>query len=122
MRLGLDPGKPVDVPSFHPVFRVQRDGSLRTEMVVELVQTTQVGSAGASFPFRAGATLILQHTRDRQGGGHATVRYAIAKPGAGPHGKRRLSAQTAFAERGDLFDSSGGNPLRIDFAMVHGGM
>ena len=47
-RLGFDPDpslapefKPY-APSFHPVFRIGRDGSLRTDMVIELVQTRRV--------------------------------------------------------------------------------
>jgi uncharacterized protein YukJ len=123
-RLGLDPDDidAVDVPSFHPVFRVQRDGSLRTEMVVEIVQTHRESRpGGGSLPFRSGATLILQHTRDSRGRGHASVRYAIAKPCKGDDGEKRRSAMTGFADRHNLFDPDDGNRLRIDFAMVHGG-
>src|SRR5262249_28064542 len=36
--IGFDPEVPVSVPSFHPIFRVNQDGSLRTDMVVEATQ------------------------------------------------------------------------------------
>ena len=52
--LGLDPDLPITVPSFHPVFRTKDNGRLRVEMVVEIIQSTQVqfsnsGSSGRIF-------------------------------------------------------------------------
>jgi len=72
-------------PSFHPVFRIDPDGSLRTDMVVELVQTRKVPfddnlpNAG-SFPYRAGVTLIISAPEVRPGKeGDPEVRFAIRK-------------------------------------------
>jgi len=85
-----DPSLPLELkpyaPSFHPVFRIARDGSLRTDMVVELVQTKRVPfdksmpNAG-SFPFRAGVTLIVSAPEINEKGqeGEPQVRYAISK-------------------------------------------
>lgn len=128
LRLGLDPSMPAHVPSFHPVSRTHRDGSLRTEMVVELVQTLPAhgafaGHAALGSPFRQGATLMFQHQRDAKGRGRAKVRYAIVKPGLSLRdGKGRLERQRAFTERMGLYAPPGGNPLKIDFALLHGGM
>ena len=66
---------PVDVPSFHPVFRINPDGSLRTDMVVE------AGASGAShfderrtrlgtFPLRGGATIIISKPTCRRAAGN----------------------------------------------------
>lgn len=114
-------GGNVAVPSFHPVYRTLRDGSIRVELVVELVQTRYL-EPGGRIPFRAGYTLILEHTRDRKGDGSARVRYAIGKPGSGSDGQARVERQTAFAERLGLLDSHEKNPFRINFALVHGGV
>jgi hypothetical protein len=84
-----DPTLPIELkpyaPSFHPVFRIAPDGSLRTDMVVELVQTKRVPfdksmpNAG-SFPFRAGVTLIVSGPEITKGKeGDPEVRYAISK-------------------------------------------
>src|SRR5262249_1540732 len=40
-RIGFDPGLPVNIPSFHPIVRVNQDGSMRTDMVVEATQSRQ---------------------------------------------------------------------------------
>ena len=60
-------GIQVEIPSFHPVFRINADGSLRTDMVVEIVQSRPANfdehAPGlGNFPFPGGATLII---RDR---------------------------------------------------------
>jgi hypothetical protein len=121
-KLGFDATAPVRVPSFHPVFRLQGDGSLRTDMVVEAVQTRQVPAGeGKTFPFRSGHTLILTHARDRQDRGRAYVRFVISKRGDGGEGERRLARQRAYAERMGLLETSAQNPFRIDFGLVHGG-
>lgn len=130
--LGLEPGRDVSVPSFHPVFRQQDDGTIRSDMVAEVVQTRSVpleapddGKARAShaptFPFRSGATLILTHARDPNDRGRTFVRYAICKPGSGPEGARRLERQRSYAERSGLAQAPGKNGLRVNFGLVHGG-
>jgi hypothetical protein len=122
-RLGFDGRSPVTVPSFHPVFRVGPDGSIVTEMVVEVVQTRfERAGRGVRIPFRSGYTLILAHSRDSGGEGHARVRFAIGKPGSGRRGKERLDRQVAHAESLGLLEAKSANDLRIDFALVHGGL
>lgn len=81
-----DPGKAaVEVPSFHPVFRIGPDGGLRIEMVVELVQTVRrpfdPESPGGTFPLRSGATLIISPGRLNDHGTRSEpkIRYVIGK-------------------------------------------
>jgi hypothetical protein len=122
-RLGLDPKLEVRVPSFHPVLRAQRDGTMRTDMVVEFVQTRRETANGREFPFRSGYTLILTHARDAKQDSAAFVRYAIGTPGGDhPKSKRRLERQKAFAEKMGLLQGDQTNPFRIDFSLIHGGM
>src|SRR5262249_11479353 len=81
--LGLDPKLRFEIPSFHPVVRVHRNGSVRTDMVVEVVQTKLAHFSSPynelkPAPFRAGATLIFS-THGTSGGhsGDAFVRYVV---------------------------------------------
>ncbi len=122
-------------PSFHPVFRIAADGSLRTDMVVELVQTRRVffdqsmPEAG-SFPFRAGVTLIVSapevtadpntHKRVR---GKAIVRYAIGKPmeaaeGAREESQRKHNLAIGLAN-GNTDDP---NHFQVNFGLLHQGL
>ncbi len=121
-KLGFAAKPDVVVPSFHPVSRAQQDGSVRTDMVVELVQTREepLGD-GRSFSFRSGYTLILTNARTTQDVGRAFVRYAIGKRGDGEEGSRRVDRQKAYADRMGLLDSGAKSPFRIDFGLVHGG-
>ncbi len=66
-RIGFDPQLRVSIPSFHPIFRINQDGSLRSDMVVEATQerpaafdpqTPELGT----FPMRGGATPITSKT------------------------------------------------------------
>ena len=129
--LGLDPSVPIVVPSFHPVFRINPDGSLRTDMVVEVVQTRQVNlhddaPALGAFPFRGGASLIIQKpTVDEvkaTGSTDATIRYVIAKNLHGAEGESRIRRQRRHAERLGLAEGLADetNRFRVNFALVHG--
>jgi hypothetical protein len=122
----------VRVPSFHPVLRQQQDGTIRTDMVVELVQTHYapleaedadhpLPPDAPSLPFRSGSTLIVTHARDAHDQGRAYVRYAITKPGKGPEGARRLERQRAYARSAGLAAAPGRNGSRVNFGLVHGG-
>jgi len=103
--LGLDPNLPLTVPSFHPVFRTQQNGRLRMEMVVEIIQSTQAQFSNAvpqagSFPFRAGATLIVEAPKPKS---HEqpeevppTVRFVIGREMTGPDAKQREEKQRSF--------------------------
>jgi len=120
-----DPNKaPILVPSFHPVFRINPDGSLRTDMVVEVVQTIQENFVkGAAqfgkFPLRGGAALIIRKPvageRDAKDN-KARLRYLITKHAT----EERADRQRRFIEH--LGVAGKENCFRIDFAMVHGGL
>jgi hypothetical protein len=113
------------VPSFHPVFRINPDGSLRTDMVVQAVQTIAAGFDDKTdeygmFPVRGGVSLIVTKPvvgEEAALTDEAEVRYAI---------KRRLSPdrtdrQRRFGERLGLAGVRDPNPFRLNFALVHGG-
>lgn len=114
-------------PSFHPVFRIAPDGSLRTDMVVELVQTRrvpfdeQMPEAG-SFPFRGGVTLIISapEIKNRQRG-KAEVRFAISKAVKDPSredSQRRHNLAMGLAN-GNTEDP---NHFQVDFGLLHQGL
>lgn len=133
--LGLDPTPGLEaaalpqVPSFHPTFRIAVDGSLRQEMVVEVVQTRRVPFDPAlpragSFPLRGGATLIVSAPEvvdSRAGKPH--VRYAIRKPLVGADGTRRSDAQRDFAISTGLAngDTDDARHFQVDFNLLHRG-
>jgi hypothetical protein len=131
--LGLEPGKLL-LPSFHPVFRINTDGSLRTDMIVEIVQTRQVpfhpdSPKLGTFPLRGGCTLIIQKpTADeiavqrKEDKGNATIRYAIGKHLGGPEGEQRTKRQRNFAQRLGLAEGNDPSRFQINFAMTHGGL
>jgi hypothetical protein len=54
-------GEDIEIPSFHPTFRIGPDGSLKIDMVVEAVQTrfAKLDDDNGSFPMRGGVTLIV---------------------------------------------------------------
>ena len=66
-------GQDIEVPSFHPTFRVGPDGGLRVDMVIEAVQTRMAkldedNDALGEFPVRGGVTLIVsQQPLDEDG-------------------------------------------------------
>lgn len=117
-------------PSFHTVFRIARDGSLRTDMVVELVQTRRVPfdeslpDAG-SFPFRGGVTLIVSAPEFDDYGrqGEAQVRFAIRKPLIGTEGKRREDRQREYQLAMGLAngDTDDPNHFQVNFGLLHQG-
>jgi len=103
--LGLDPHLPITVPSFHPVFRTKQNGRLRMEMVVEIIQSTQVEFSRAvpdagSFPFRAGVTLIVEapkpKSREQPTDVPPKVRFVIGREMTGPSAKQRAEKQRSF--------------------------
>jgi hypothetical protein len=130
-KLAFDPDLPLDVPSFHPVFRVSPDGSLRIDMVVETVQRRDAyfdesAPKLGTFPIRGGATLIISKPtveeirRDDKAG--ATVRYVIGKQLHGADGKTREGRQRRYCESIGLVAGDDPSRFQIDFAMVHGGL
>jgi hypothetical protein len=133
--LGLDPDPdlPQDnllqVPSFHPTFRIAPDGGLRLEMVVEVVQTRRVPfdarfPHAGSFPLRGGATLIISAPQLDYGKPAAPqVRFAIRKPLVGPEGDRRLAGQREYLIATGLAGGNTDDPkhFQADFNLLHGG-
>jgi hypothetical protein len=130
-KLGFDPRLPVDVPSFHPVFRVSPDGSLRTDMVVEMVQRRDAyfdkrEQSLGTFPMRGGATVIISKPTveelRRNANAGATIRYVIAKQLHGAEGRAREDRQRRYCEKIGLVEGADPGRFQIDFAMVHGGL
>ncbi|HLX08964.1 MAG TPA: peptidase M4 [Thermoanaerobaculia bacterium] len=126
--LGFDPTREVAVPSFHPVFRINSDGSLRTDMVVELMQRRDVNldrHGMGSFPLRGGATMIVSRpTVDQQQDptAGAPVRHVIGKHLHGTEGKLREERQQRYAQRLGLLAGNDPRRFQINFAMLHGGL
>lgn len=117
--LGFKPGVDIEVPSFHPMFRIAQDGTLKIEMVIELIQTPEPDLAsGDPLPLRGGVTLIVAkppvHEGERAG---ARVRYAIAKH-LTPQRAQRIRTAVAAS---DVAVREPDGHLAIDFALVHGG-
>jgi hypothetical protein len=81
--LGFDPLLKIEVPSFHPMFRIAQDGTLKIEMVVELIQThpdESVNTLAGSLPMRSGVTLIIAKPQTRERKRKSPfVRFAIGK-------------------------------------------
>lgn len=136
-RLGFnaDPSLPLEfkpyAPSFHPVFRLARDGSLRTDMVIELVQTQPVPfdenmPKAGSFPFRAGVTLIVSApTIDRFGQrGKAEVRFAIGKRMKGLEAEARKQNQRVHNLAMGLAEGNTEDPnhFQVNFGLLHQGL
>jgi hypothetical protein len=118
-RVGLARRTDYAIPSFHPMYRTDRNGSVRWDLVVEVVQKA---SKSSSYPVRGGTTLIVS-THGTRGSGNAGIkflRYAIRKPLFGPEGRRRADRQRAyFAEQG-LNPKADPHSLRVNFAFIHG--
>jgi hypothetical protein len=118
--LQLERGVDYTIPSFHPLFRVDRSGSIRWDLVAEVVQTRAHGKSRCLM--RGGTTLIIStHGTGAYGRKDAVfLRYAITKPLGGPPGEARAQRQAQFlAEQG--FAVADPRALRIDFRLVHGG-
>lgn len=127
-KLGFDLELAVSVPSFHPVFRINSDGSLRTDMVVEMVQMRDVpfhpdAPELGSFPLRGGATLIIQKPKADEPAavkGEASICYVIPRHLIGPEGTKRAARQRRVGEKLGLIEGNDPHRFMVDFAMVHG--
>jgi hypothetical protein len=116
--LGFADGVPINARSFHPMFRVGEDGMLRVDMVIELIQTTEVLVAPdypilGKFNLRSGVTLMVAN---QPVVGHEKppplIRYVIPK---------LASDERILRQRATIVGSNymtGDN--RIDFGLVHG--
>jgi hypothetical protein len=120
--LELDPRVPYSIASFHPTYRVNRDGSVKWDLVVEIVQTRD--ATPTTFPIRGGTTMIVSTQGTSGGDGrYATtfLRYGIAKPLSGSEGRRRASRQAEHFRRKGIKPGGKASDLRINFALVHQG-
>jgi hypothetical protein len=117
--LGFAAGEAIEVPSFHPMFRTDEDGTLKIDMIVEMVQSRVVPldtaePALGTFPIRGGVTLMI--AQQPQQHGHRAdpeVRFAIAKH-LSPD--RELRQRSAYASQGGL----GPGESKINFGLLHG--
>jgi hypothetical protein len=146
--LGFDPDLkvPVTIPSFHPVFRINQDGSLRTDMVVEAIQEQQAlvdpkNPNLGSFPLLGGATIIISKPalsdlvkREREkkraekkgepydkSVDYGVVQFIIAKRLSGESRAQRLARQRAHIARLGLAPGDNPDRFQIDFALTHEG-
>ena len=86
-KLGFDMsegGKDIEIPSFHPTFRICSDGGLHVDMVIEAVQTRYAAldednDALGTFPMRGGVTLLVtqQPLRDDGTRPDPEIRYVV---------------------------------------------
>ncbi|HYR33597.1 MAG TPA: hypothetical protein VEQ87_04835 [Burkholderiales bacterium] len=118
--LHLDPKVAYRIPSFHQVYRVAKNGSLRWELVVEVVQTLEASATGR-YPRRGGTTLMIStHGTGSDGEKDAVfLRYAVAKPLSGEEGERRAERQDAFLTELGIRPGCEIGALRVNFALVH---
>src|ERR1041385_7255366 len=128
--LGFEANLPIYVHSFHPVFRINPDGSLRTDMVVEAVQSKEIpfnekAPAFGTFSQRGGAALIISkpifvegdRNKDPKKIPQPEVTYVIAR-----HlNKERADQQRRFGEHlGIAGKSKDPKRFQVNFALVHG--
>jgi hypothetical protein len=119
--LDLDPAVEYRIPSFHPLYRTDSSGSVRWDLVVEVVQTAPAGPT--TYPMRGGTTMVIS-THGIGGGGRQEdmfLRYAIAKPLGGAAGEVRAQRQQAYLEELGIVPGGKASQLRVNFALVHGG-
>ncbi|APV51005.1 hypothetical protein BWI17_15710 [Betaproteobacteria bacterium GR16-43] len=117
--LQLDPKVEYRFPSFHPLYRIDRAGSIRWDLMVEVVQTKKGGKD--LYPKRGGTTMIVS-THGTSGWGHRDnvfLRYAIAKPLTGPKGAARSRQQDKFLQEQGIAPGTDPSSLRINFGLVH---
>ncbi|HEX3549013.1 MAG TPA: hypothetical protein VHT53_01475 [Candidatus Elarobacter sp.] len=127
--LGFERDASIDVPSFHPMFRTDENGSLKIDMVVELVHTkvgaVDTGALGyGALPMRAGVTLMIAQQPIHAGRrADPVVRFAIPKHLSADRVARQR-AMIASQGRPDVPHTvrRGGpdNAVNINFALLHG--
>jgi hypothetical protein len=125
-QLGFTGDAELEVPSFHPVYRTDASGELKIDMIVEVVQSTNVALVPDAPPpeagpgdmtVRSGVTLIIAKPPVFAGERDAPhVRYAIAKRLT----PERIDRQRAMATIEAVKPKKSGR-FAIDFALLHGG-
>jgi hypothetical protein len=118
-------------PSFHPVFRIAPDGSLRVDMVVELVQTKRAPfdknfPEAGSFPMRGGVTLIISAPEviRFKGLSDPVVRFAVGKQLTGEEGARREARQRQYYMAMGLVNgkTEDAKHFQVNFGLLHQGL
>jgi hypothetical protein len=126
--LGFRPGLPIQVPSFHPAFRLAPDGSLRVDMVVNMLQKYDapfdLGRPKlGTFPVRGGVTLLIAKPPLTDGVyPSAEVRYLIQKRVDCDYGGKREERQRRFSLSQGLHEGTGEDRFLINFNLLHGGI
>lgn len=122
--LNLDPKLPYSIPSFHPVYRADRSGNIRWDLIAEVVQTHQF--KGDPYPIRGGATLVISTHGTVGGHGDRSLylRYAISKPlrevKEGRKEDTRRGRQENFLKEQGIRPDTDLRDLRVDFGLIHG--
>ena len=105
-------------------FRINPDGGLRTDMVVEMVQRKDVefdsanGKLG-SFPMRGGVTLIVSkptvdENPNLKENARAAIRFVIPKQLHGSEGVLRAARQRTYAQHLGLLEGNDPGRFEID--------
>jgi hypothetical protein len=144
-KLGFDMsegGKDIEVPSFHPTFRIGSDGGLKIDMVIEAVQTRyapldEYSDALGTFPMRGGVTLLVAHQSLRDDGTRPDpeIRYVVHNH-LSPERERRQRMNYYATGRVPHFHGEGDghhhgkhaeheldeSHFQIDFGLIHAGI
>lgn len=126
-KLGFEQGTFISVPSFYPTLRSVSDGSVRIDMIVEMVQNHSIpydpnNPMMGTFPVRSGSTLIISKPRLTSGFyGPGQIRYLIRKRFHGPYGESKRRRTRDFFLREGLIEGKDPQRFRIDFNMLHAG-
>jgi hypothetical protein len=114
--LGLDPARPIQPFSFHPVYRIGPGGRLMVQFIVEFLQKQEErfdpsNLASAKFTHRGGSTVIFDH--------RGRVQYVIEKPLGNSERVAQQRAYLANNSAAAAFTSpTGSGP---SFAAIHRG-
>jgi hypothetical protein len=141
--LGFEPSadeNDIEVPSFHPTFRIGSDGELKIDMVVEAVQTRfatldEDNERLGRFPMRGGVTLIIaqQLLDDRGRRPDPEIRYVIHNH-LSPERERRQRMNYFASGMVPHFHGDDGHHhhahdaehdesrFQINFGLIHGGL
>jgi hypothetical protein len=126
--LGFQLDTAISAHSFHPMFRTDEDGSLKIDMVVELIQTRSTGVDASELgfgmvPMRAGLTMMISQQPLRAGQRPPPiVRFAIPKH-MSPEREERQWAAIAAQGRPDYphgVRQAADGALHLNFGLIHG--
>jgi hypothetical protein len=143
-KLGFDMsqgGEDIEVPSFHPAFRIEPDGGLKVNMIVEAVQTRfakldEDNEALGDFPIRGGVTLLIaQRPIDEHGRRPDPCVSYVVYNHITPERERRqrtnyfASGMVGHHHCGPSHDhhahlapEDAESRFQIDFGLIHGGV